>query len=99
LLHGSGPGATGWSNFWPNIEYLANDHRVIAVDMPGWGQSDTPNTTVGWDPVLDLVGLLDSLQIDKAALVGNSMGEMTTIGAAPRSCGCSGIASTRHLDH
>jgi 2-hydroxy-6-oxonona-2,4-dienedioate hydrolase len=84
LLHGSGPGATGWSNFWPNIEYLAHAHRVIAVDMPGWGQSDTPNTTVGWDPVLDLVGLLDSLEIDKAALVGNSMGGMTTIGTAVR---------------
>jgi 2-hydroxy-6-oxonona-2,4-dienedioate hydrolase len=84
LLHGSGPGATGWSNFWPNIGYLATDHRVIAVDMPGWGLSDTPNAVTGWDPVLDLVGLLDSLEIDKAALVGNSMGGMTSIGTAVR---------------
>jgi pimeloyl-ACP methyl ester carboxylesterase len=43
LLHGSGPGATGWSNFWPNIGYLATHHRVIAVDMPGWGRA-TPRT-------------------------------------------------------
>lgn len=84
MLHGSGPGATGWSNFWPNISYLAAHHRVIAVDMPGWGQSDTPNSTTGWDPVLDLVGLLDLLEIDKAALVGNSMGGMTSIGTAVR---------------
>nr|WP_252975636.1 alpha/beta fold hydrolase [Janibacter melonis] len=40
LLHGSGPGATGWSNFSQNIPALARDHRVIAVDMPGWGESD-----------------------------------------------------------
>jgi 2-hydroxy-6-oxonona-2,4-dienedioate hydrolase len=84
LLHGSGPGATGWSNFSPNIGYLAQNHRVIAVDMPGWGRSDTPNTTVGWDPVLDLMGLLDLLEIDRAALVGNSMGGMTSLGAAVR---------------
>lgn len=84
LLHGSGPGATGWSNFWPNIGYLAAHHRVIAVDMPGWGHSDTPNTAIGWDPVLDLVGLLDVLEIDRAALVGNSMGGMTSIGTAVR---------------
>jgi 2-hydroxy-6-oxonona-2,4-dienedioate hydrolase len=84
LLHGSGPGATGWSNFWPNIGHLATHHRVIAVDMPGWGKSDTPNSAVGWDPVLDLVGLLDLLEIDKAALVGNSMGGMTSLGTAVR---------------
>jgi 2-hydroxy-6-oxonona-2,4-dienedioate hydrolase len=52
--------------------------------MPGWGRSDTPNTAIGWDPVLDLVGLLDLLEIDNAALVGNSMGGMTTIGTAVR---------------
>ena len=36
LLHGSGPGATGWSNFKSNIEPLAEHFRVIAPDMPGW---------------------------------------------------------------
>ena len=40
LLHGSGPGATGWSNFAPNIAALAEHYRVLAVDMPGWGDSD-----------------------------------------------------------
>jgi pimeloyl-ACP methyl ester carboxylesterase len=33
FLHGSGPGATGWSNFGPNIAALANRFRTIAVDM------------------------------------------------------------------
>ena len=40
LLHGSGPGATGWSNFGPNMAHLAERYRVLAVDMPGWGRSD-----------------------------------------------------------
>jgi pimeloyl-ACP methyl ester carboxylesterase len=40
MLHGSGPGATGWSNFGPNMPALAERFRVLAVDMPGWGASD-----------------------------------------------------------
>ena len=40
MIHGSGPGATGWSNFSRNIEVLAKNFRVLALDMPGWGDSD-----------------------------------------------------------
>jgi 2-hydroxy-6-oxonona-2,4-dienedioate hydrolase len=77
LLHGSGPGATGWSNFGPNIEVLSKKYRVIAIDFPGWGLSDafdpdsgarfTVNTEV-------VIGLMDALKIERAAVVGNSMG-------------------------
>ena len=42
LLHGSGPGASGWSNFQPNLPALSQRFRAIAVDMPGWGASDSP---------------------------------------------------------
>jgi len=41
FLHGSGPGATGWTNFRTNLGPLSQRHRVLAVDMPGWGQSDS----------------------------------------------------------
>ncbi|MFC9977101.1 alpha/beta fold hydrolase [Spirillospora sp. NPDC127200] len=40
LLHGSGPGATGWSNFSGNIEALAENFHVYAVDVPGWSEVD-----------------------------------------------------------
>ena len=40
MLHGSGPGATGWSNFNGQLRALAHSFRVIAPDMPGWGESD-----------------------------------------------------------
>ncbi|MFE5833280.1 alpha/beta fold hydrolase [Streptomyces sp. NPDC056508] len=78
LLHGSGPGATGWSNFSPNIPALAERYRVIAVDMPGWGGSDTV-TGGERDHTAAAVQLLDALGIEKAAFVGNSMGGMTAL--------------------
>lgn len=82
LLHGSGPGSTGWSNFRTNIATLAQDFHVYAVDMPGWGQSDTQTPETGYDHVAALIAFMDALDIDKAALVGNSMGGITSISTA-----------------
>jgi 2-hydroxy-6-oxonona-2,4-dienedioate hydrolase len=84
LLHGSGPGATGWSNFAPNNAPLASTHRVLALDMPGWGDSDTQTAETGTDHAHTLIDILDELGIEKAALVGNSMGGMTSITTAVR---------------
>ncbi|MEV7289163.1 alpha/beta hydrolase [Streptomyces sp. NPDC093252] len=78
LLHGSGPGATGWSNFGPNLTALADRFRVIAPDMPGWGDSD-PVESARRDHVDAALQLLDALGIEKAALIGNSMGGLTAI--------------------
>lgn len=82
LLHGSGPGATGSTNFSPNIGPLSERFRVIAPDMPGWGESNTQTSETGRDHVAVLIELLDTLGIEKAALVGNSMGGMTSIATA-----------------
>lgn len=78
LLHGSGPGATGWSNFSGNIEALAKRFRVLAIDMPGWGQSDAV-TVDRLDHVEAARQFMDALGIEKAAFVGNSMGGQTSI--------------------
>jgi 2-hydroxy-6-oxonona-2,4-dienedioate hydrolase len=83
MLHGSGPGATGWSNFAPNVAVLAERFRVLAVDMPGWGRSDAV-TLEERDHVGAAVELLDALGIEKAAVVGNSMGGMTALKLAAR---------------
>jgi len=78
LLHGGGPGATGWSNYSPNIEALSKHFRVIAPDMPGWGQSSAVDfSTI--DHVEAATQLLDALGIEKAAFVGNSMGGQNSI--------------------
>lgn len=83
LLHGSGAGATGWSNFRPNIGYLSQRYRVLAVDMPGWGKSDAA-LAEDYDHAEATLQLLDTLGIEKAALVGNSMGGMTSLTFATR---------------
>jgi 2-hydroxy-6-oxonona-2,4-dienedioate hydrolase len=79
LLHGSGPGATGWSNFQHNIPVLAQAHRVIAVDMPGWGESDPQTHDTGYDHPAALLELLDALELPTVALIGNSMGGTTAL--------------------
>ena len=79
---GSGPvvlfvhGLSGcWQNWLENICVLAADHRVVAVDLPGFGESEMPAekiTISGYAATLDR--LCDELDIDAAAVVGNSMG-------------------------
>jgi len=79
LLHGGGPGATGWSNYSPNIETIAAaGFRVVAPDLPGWGDSDAVDFLT-YDPVEAICQLLDALGIEKAAFVGNSMGGHTSL--------------------
>jgi len=76
LLHGGGPGASGLSNFSRNIDALAEHHRVIVPDLPGYGRSSKGVDRA--DPfgfLADTIrALLDALGIDRAALVGNSYG-------------------------
>ncbi|PSM38993.1 alpha/beta hydrolase [Streptomyces dioscori] len=74
LIHGTGPGATGWSNFAPNIGPLSQRFRVIAVTMPGWGESSRQNVETGFDQGEAVKQLMDALDIERAAIVGNSMG-------------------------
>lgn len=77
MLHGSGAGATGWANFHRNVDaFVEAGYRVILPDYPGWGKSDP---IVTGEPRFDVNGratkqLMDALDIDKAHLIGNSMG-------------------------
>jgi 2-hydroxy-6-oxonona-2,4-dienedioate hydrolase len=78
LVHGGGPGASGWSNYNPNIPYLSQFFRVLAVDLPGWGRSQ-PVAYEDRDNSGALAELLDTLGIPRAAVVGNSMGGASVI--------------------
>ena len=78
LVHGGGPGASGWSNYNPNIPYLSQYFRVIAIDLPGWGQSQ-PVAYEDRDKSGVLAEFLETLGIAKAAVVGNSMGGASVI--------------------
>lgn len=79
LLHGSGPGATGWSNFNANIGPLSRTFRVLAMDMPGWGKTEDLDPDGDRNHSEALLLALDELGIERAALVGNSMGGMTSV--------------------
>jgi 2-hydroxy-6-oxonona-2,4-dienedioate hydrolase len=78
MLHGSGPGATGWANFHRNVEAFAGaGYRVLLIDMPGFGKSDVFLNTAGSRSdfngrIVKLV--LDRVAVERAHLVGNSMG-------------------------
>ncbi|EHR50492.1 putative hydrolase or acyltransferase of alpha/beta superfamily [Saccharomonospora marina XMU15] len=76
MLHGGGPGASAWSNFGRNLEVFGKSFRTIAVDQPGFGRSDKPTDHPQYftHSASAVVALLDTLGIEKAHLVGNSLG-------------------------
>jgi pimeloyl-ACP methyl ester carboxylesterase len=72
LLHGG----NGSVEFWLyNIAALARHHQVYAFDMVGSGRSDYPDGSysLGYQAEF-LHGLMAALKIDRATLIGNSMG-------------------------
>jgi 2-hydroxy-6-oxonona-2,4-dienedioate hydrolase len=85
MLHGSGPGASGWANFHRNIEPMVRSGcRVILLDCPGWSKSDSIVST-GSRSELNarcLKAVLDSLGIDRVQVIGNSMGAHSAVAFA-----------------
>ena len=80
FLHGSGPGVTAWSNWQYALPALDGQFHCLAPDLVGFGATDHPKDCPsgmrGWMRlwVDQCVALLDALKIEKAHLVGNSMG-------------------------
>ena len=80
FIHGSGPGAGGHSNWQLALPPLGDRFLCLAPDLVGYDQSTHPDPAPRgprewmrlW--VDQLIGLLDALNIDKAHLVGNSLG-------------------------
>lgn len=80
LIHGL---AGCWQNWLENIPALGEDFNVIVPDLPGFGESDAPAgriTIPGYARVT--VGLLNALGIERAPIIGNSMGGQTAAQAA-----------------
>lgn len=63
------------------ISALAKGHQVIALDLPGHGLSDNPDSeeAYGLRMVEDVILLLDHLKIKKAHIVGYSMGGIVAL--------------------
>jgi 4,5:9,10-diseco-3-hydroxy-5,9,17-trioxoandrosta-1(10),2-diene-4-oate hydrolase len=86
MLHGGGPGASAWSNFGPNLPVFATRYRTLLVDQPGFGGSDKPEITSQFFTFSAdaLKNLLDERGIERAHLVGNSLGGGTAVRFALR---------------
>ena len=85
MLHGSGPGASGWANFHRNVEPLVDaGWRVLLIDCPGWSKSDSVVCTGSRSDLNARItkGVLDALGIGRAHLIGNSMGGHSAVAFA-----------------
>jgi len=84
---GSGPAvvfvhglAGSWQNWLENLPDLARENRVVALDLPGFGESAMPAAPISMAGYAAVVReLLQQLGIDRAAVVGNSMGGLVSL--------------------
>lgn len=81
LIHGLDSSARVNWQMPGTIDALARDHQVIAIDLPGYGESDKPDDPAAYGEqwVDDVILLLDRLNIRKAHIVGYSMGGMVAL--------------------
>jgi len=80
LLHGAGDNALDWRWVMPS---LAATYRVYAPDLPG--SPDSARPAAAYSPVYFerfVVGFLDALGIERAAMVGNSLGGLIALRVA-----------------
>jgi pimeloyl-ACP methyl ester carboxylesterase len=71
-----------------NLPFFARTHRVVAIDLPGFGRSDKPD--IGYDMAYFagvVEEILDRKGIERATLVGNSMGGLISMLFALRNPG------------
>lgn len=87
LIHGGGAGADAWGN-WHHImpRFAEEGFRTIALDMVGFGFTDTPDpeefSYSNETRVQHLIGFIQALNLQRTHLVGNSMGGAAALGVA-----------------
>ncbi|WP_406444490.1 alpha/beta fold hydrolase [Streptomyces sp. NBC_00631] len=82
MLHGSGPGVTGWRNYRGNLPVFARHFRCLALEFPGFGVSDpTAENPMAAAPKA-VLRFLEGLGLDRVDVVGNSMGGFVAVGLA-----------------
>ena len=77
LIHGVG----GWAENWREVmaPIAASGRRAIAVDLPGFGESEAPGRVAHFGPknpyyARFVIALMDALELPAAHLIGSSMG-------------------------
>jgi pimeloyl-ACP methyl ester carboxylesterase len=80
LIHGAGPDGTMWSDV---VDRLASDHRVVAYNRRGYPGSGEPVTD--WDTHIgDAIGLIETHELARVIVVGQSAGTIVAAGVAAR---------------
>ena len=80
FLHGSGPGVTAWSNWQLALPFFDDKFHCLALDLAGFGATehppDPPSSMRVWMRlwVDQCLAFMDALHVERAHLVGNSMG-------------------------
>jgi pimeloyl-ACP methyl ester carboxylesterase len=71
------------ASFLPTVNALADDYRVVAIDLPGFGESDKPIGAPYDAPwfARSVFAAMDTLGIERAHVAGNSMGGRIAIEA------------------
>ena len=71
-----------WRSFEPQMRYFARTYRCITYSARGYLPSDVPEDPARYSQdraVADLLAVLDALALDRAHVIGLSMGAMTTL--------------------
>ncbi len=77
FIHGLGGRAEAWL---PQLKSLSHIARAIALDLRGFGSSETPaSTPTLTDYARDVIGVLDWLGVEKAVVAGSSMGGLVAV--------------------
>ena len=79
IIHGIGGDHTQLEN---EISQFAKEYKTIALDCRGHGESDKPDNYSLQDHVSDILGILDHYEIEKASVLGVSMGSYIAQGVA-----------------
>lgn len=81
LLHGSGPGVSGWANFGPNVPVFSKDYTVLIPDQPGFGASYRPKLPAPYATVsvAAILRVLDAEGLSQVDVVGNSLGGQVAV--------------------
>ncbi|MCC7411165.1 MAG: alpha/beta hydrolase [Gammaproteobacteria bacterium] len=86
LVHGGGAGADSVGNWRGVLALLAQNLRVYAIDMVGFGRSSKPDPAAcpytQQRRVEHVIATIEALGLERVNLVGNSMGGMTSMGVA-----------------
>lgn len=74
LLHGSGPGVTGWRNYRDNLAVFAEHFRCLVLEFPGFGVSDPTDHHPMVAAPASVLRFLNGLGLTQVDVIGNSMG-------------------------